>query len=111
MKHKNENWFEISFFVILDVHSVHPHLGSTEGGTMLNIKGKFFGKIMDNIKVKAAGVKCKVVDVQDELIKCITGHSSESHQTGDVFPGSETITFLFLNDWDGTPMLFWTYGA
>lgn len=71
----------------IDVENVEPKMGSINGGTLLSITGKHFGSNKENIKVKVAGVDCKVVSVDNEMIKCRTGVQDLEASEGEVFPG------------------------
>lgn len=66
-----------------------PVSGSQKGGTELTIKGSFFGKSIDNVKVKVGGVICQVTMVTHDTIKCTTGTSSGT--TPELYPGMSRI--------------------
>jgi len=72
---------------VLVVHSISPDTGSMEGGTLLTITGEFFGRRTEGAWVKVAGTPCKIVDVQPNQIKCVTGKADEENLKGDLFAG------------------------
>jgi len=57
----------------LEIDAIHPKIGKTEGGTIVSIVGKNFGRKNFDPKVLIAGVPCVVVQWESpELIKCAT---------------------------------------
>ena len=72
----------------VDISSIEPKSGSYAGGTILRINGHFFGNIKSNVKVKVAGVDCKVLTCSRELITCETGPIDINYKKdGLLYPG------------------------
>ena len=58
------------------------------GGTQLTITGKGFGSAdVSKVKVKVAGVECRIDEVTDTTIKCTTGDIDPLDLERDSFPG------------------------
>ena len=57
----------------IEVDAIHPSVGKTEGGTIVSIVGKNFGRKNFAPTVSFGGVPCVVVQWESaELIKCAT---------------------------------------
>ena len=75
------------------MHSISPNTGSMEGGTLLTITGEYFGKRTKYTWVKVAGTPCKIVDVQPNQIKCVTGKPNPESLKGNTFAGIFLLIF------------------
>ena len=56
----------------IDIHSVSPHVGPANGGTLLTIKGRGFGNDPFLAAVDIDGTPCTVVSVAMDTITCRT---------------------------------------
>lgn len=56
----------------IDIHSVSPHVGPANGGTLLTIKGRGFGNDPSLVVVDIDGTPCTVVSVTRDTITCRT---------------------------------------
>lgn len=57
---------------ISDIHSVSPHVGAANGGTLLTIKGRGFGNDPSLVAVDIDGTPCIVVSVTTDTVTCRT---------------------------------------
>ncbi|XP_033119895.1 fibrocystin-L-like [Anneissia japonica] len=76
------------FQVHAEIREVTPGYGSIKGGTLIKIRGEYFGTSAENVDVDVGGVDCQIFNVQDNLIECITAARS-SNRT--LFPGNRGI--------------------
>ena len=56
----------------IDIHSVSPHVGAANGGTLLTIKGRGFGNDPSLVAVDVDGMPCTVVSVTMDTLTCRT---------------------------------------
>ena len=57
---------------LVDIHSVSPHFGAANGGTLLTIKGRGFGNNPSLVAVDIDGTPCTVVSVAMDTLTCRT---------------------------------------
>lgn len=57
----------------VDIHSVSPHVGSTQGGTLITITGSSFGTNVSTIEVDVDGIPCHVITHNMTHVTCWSG--------------------------------------
>ena len=80
--------------VFIDIKSIEPSKGSVAGGTLLTIKGRYFGSHKKNVQVKVAGINCQVKSVTPDTITCVTG-AEDGNYSSDAYPGTFFVVVGF----------------
>ncbi|XP_033758178.1 fibrocystin-L-like [Pecten maximus] len=75
----NLNLFKVSrngqtfmFQSFAEIHSITPAIGSTEGGTIVTVAGRFFDETKSEAVVKIGGMGCEVMSINESVITCRT---------------------------------------
>ena len=75
-----------------DIHSVSPHSGSTEGGTLITITGLGFGTNVLEVEVDVDGIPCQVMSHNLTHILCWTGRPHDNNLSVANSDGNHVIT-------------------
>lgn len=72
----------------LDITSVYPSIGSSDGGTLLRIRGSGFGNQINRVSVDVDGIPCNVKSISNNLLTCLTGRPPSNSQA--IFKANRT---------------------
>ena len=75
-----------------DIHSVSPHEGSTEGGTLVTVSGSGFGTNVSDIEVDVDGIPCHVMTHNMTHIQCWTGRPRDDDLSVADGDGGYSVT-------------------
>ncbi|XP_078678326.1 fibrocystin-like [Branchiostoma floridae x Branchiostoma belcheri] len=73
-----------------EIVAVTPSTGSTAGGTLVTIQGRYF---MENTSVSIEGVTCDVVSVSSEEITCRTQAQTPRARQQNMYPGNRGLLY------------------
>ncbi|XP_024153621.1 PKHD1 like 1, tandem duplicate 1 isoform X2 [Oryzias melastigma] len=86
------------FQTFAEVTGVSPSEGSTMGGTLLTIHGRYFDQTDQPAQVLVGGLPCEVQSVSDDKILCRTAaHQMKSDNT-KLYPGGRGLKMEAWND-------------
>lgn len=79
------------------IDEISSNSGSTEGGQLLTITGKFFDETTSPAVVTVGGEDCTVQSVSDTDIVCLTPEKPDDFDMGDEnrtvsFPGTDALS-------------------
>lgn len=80
------------FFNCVDIHSVSPHIGSTQGGTLITVVGSSFGTNVSDIEVDVDGIPCHVMTHNMTHITCWSGRPRDNDLSVADADGSYSVT-------------------
>ncbi|XP_021357928.1 fibrocystin-L-like [Mizuhopecten yessoensis] len=80
-----------------EIDNISPSSGSTEGGTLLTIKGMFSDGTLSNAVVKVQGTECHVIHVNETTVICRT--SRIPNAVMKLYPGNRGI---IVESWNET---------
>lgn len=76
----------------VDIHSVSPHIGSTQGGTLITVVGSSFGTNVLDIEVDVDGTPCHVMTHNMTHITCWSGRPNDNDLSVADADGSYSVT-------------------
>lgn len=76
----------------VDIHSVSPHIGSTQGGTLITVVGSSFGTNVLDIEVDVDGIPCHIVTHNMTHITCWSGRPHDNDPSVADADGSYSET-------------------
>ncbi|XP_011607160.2 fibrocystin-L isoform X2 [Takifugu rubripes] len=80
-----------------EVTGVSPSQGSTMGGTLLTIHGRFFDQTDQPARVLVGGLPCKIQSVSDDRITCETAKPDRTRNM-TIYPGGRGLKLEVWND-------------
>ena len=90
--HFRGNFFSSCMYTYTDIHSVSPHAGSTQGGTLITVTGSSFGTSVSDIEVDVDGVPCHVMSLNSTHILCWTGRPRDDDLSVADDDGNYSVT-------------------
>ncbi|RVE66721.1 hypothetical protein OJAV_G00110370 [Oryzias javanicus] len=86
------------FQTFAEVTGVSPSEGSTMGGTLLTIHGRYFDQTDQPAQVLVGGLPCEVQSVSDDKILCRTAAHQMKSDNMKVYPGDRGLKMEAWND-------------
>ena len=77
----------VSITLAPGISSISPVMRSSEGGTLMTIKGKGFYQPEHTTEVLVGGDSCVIQSIDDTTILCRTSTPTIDQQVDEVFPG------------------------